>query len=113
MLKELGEKGDLICEGIGCSTGGRSICQLADSVGTSKFHEHEGNAGLGVAEVVGVLAANGLEGRAEFAAPVFAGSKIDIGEKHDGKLGVVDGNPIQLHSPCFGAEDLHVGVDVF
>ena len=98
MLEELYEKGDLIHDGIGCPTLGRSICQLVHSVGTGKFGEHEGKAGLGVAEVLGVLEANGLVGRVEFMAPVFAGGKIDVGKMNNDKLGVVVGDPIQLHS---------------
>ena len=89
----------MVHDGMGSSAGGRHICKLADAVSTSQFGEHEGNAGVGVAKVVGVLAVDGLEGRAEFAAPVFAGGKIDIGEKHNGELGVVDGDPVQLHLP--------------
>ena len=54
---------------------------------------------MGVAEVVDVVVLDGLEGRAEFAAPVFAGGKIIIGKK-------------RLHLPCFRAE-LHVGDDFF
>ena len=66
-----------------------------------------------MAKVVDVLAPDGLEGWAEFAAPVFAGGEVDVGEKNDGELGVVDGDPTGLHVSCFVTEELHIGADLF
>ena len=61
----------------------------------------------------GAFKADGLEGRAEFVAPVYAGGKINIDKKNDGELAIIDGDPEQLHFPCFGTEELHFGADLF
>ena len=63
--------------------------------------------------VVGIGAADGLEGQMKFLPPCFAGCKLYVGKEDEGKLGVVDHDAVGMHASDFGTEEFNVGDDLF
>ncbi len=80
MVEQGGEVGDLVGDGIGrAGKWWRGFIELADAISAGEFSKDGGDTAAGVGEVVGIGAADGLEGRAEFTPPCFAGGELNVG----------------------------------
>jgi hypothetical protein len=114
LLQQGSEEGDLVGHSI-CRAGGqwRGFVEFTHAISTGKFLQDGGDAVAGVDIVVGLGASDGLEGRAEFAPPCFAGRELYVGEEDKSKLGVINDDAIGEHAGNFGMEEFNVGDDLF
>jgi hypothetical protein len=103
----------LVSDSIGSAAGCRGIVELPNTIGAGKFMGHVGNAGGVMDVIVCILTVDCLKRWMKFASPFFAGGKINVGKEHKSELGVIDGDPVGVHAPCFRAKKLHVGTDFF
>ena len=71
----------MVGDGVGGAGGCWCVVEFVHAVGAGKFLEDDCDGGGVGCVIVGLLAANGLEGWADFAAPVMAGCDVDVGEE--------------------------------
>ena len=103
----------MVSDSIDSASRHRGIIEIPNTICTGKFTEHVGDAGGVMDLVVGILIADSLKRRVKFLSPFFAGGKTNVGKEYKTKLGVIHGDCIGVHIPCFQAKQFHVGTDLF